>query len=108
MERFAWFYDEILAQIAHLKELVLSALRGIPFLGDLSDSRLEWVFFGMVFAVAAFVIFPLLKISVKVAVAAAAIAAVVAGLTSYSFWGVLPYSGLGVAIVLFSYKFQTG
>jgi len=108
MERFAWFLDEITAQVSRLKGAVLAALHVVPVLGNLRDSQLEWIFIGLIFIVAAFVIYPLIKISLKISIGAVAIAALLAFLTSYSFWGVLPFTGLGVAIVLFSNRFQMG
>ena len=106
MDRFAWFFDEVLKQISTLKGFILSVLRNIPFLNNLADSQLEWVFIGIIFTVAIFVIVPLVKLSAKIAFGAIAFAAAAAYFTSFSFWGVLPFTGLGVAIVLFSNKFQ--
>ena len=108
MERFEWFYVEILKQISNLKQLMLSLLRSIPFLNNLPDNQLEWVFIGIVFTVAIFIIVPLLKLSVKIALGAVIFAGLVAFFTSFSFWGVLPFSGLGAAVVLFSNRFQMG
>ncbi len=106
MERFTWFYSEILKQAANVKAVILSVLRKLPLLGNLSDQTLEWIFIGMVFVTVIAVIYPLIKWSAKVAVAAAVIAGALAFFTSMSFWGLLPFTGLGVAIVLFSNKFQ--
>ena len=106
MERFAWFYYELLAQAANVKTIIMSLLRKIPLLGNLSDGSLEWIFIAFVFIVAVVVILPLIKWSVKISVAAVVIAGALAFFTSFSFWGLLPFSGLGVAIVLFSNKFQ--
>jgi hypothetical protein len=108
MERFAWFYDEIMAQIANLKQFIISILRKIPYLGNLTENQLEWVFIGLVFLILIFTILPLIRWSMRIAVGAAALAAILALITSSSFWGVLPFTGLGVAIVLFSNKFQMG
>lgn len=108
MEPFAWFYDEVMAQIANVKHLVTSILRKIPYLGDLSEGQLEWIFIGLVFVILISIVLPLIKWSVKVAVSAAVLAAILAFITSSSFWGILPFTGLGVAIVLFSNKFQMG
>lgn len=108
MERFAWFYDVVLVQIATLKQAVISVLRKIPYLGGLPDGQLEWVFIGLVFVVLISIMLPLVKWSVKIAVGAAALAALLAFITSSSFWGILPFTGLGVAIVLFSNRFQMG
>lgn len=108
MERFTWFYDEVMAQIANLKHFVISILRKIPYLGDLSDGQLEWIFIGLVFMILISIILPLIKWSVKIALSAAVLAAILAFITSSSFWGMLPFTGLGVAIVLFSNKFQMG
>ncbi len=108
MERYAWFYDEVLAQIANLRQFVISVLRNIPFLETLSDSQLEWIFIGLVFAILIAVILPLIKWSLKIAVGAVILAAILAFFTSSSFWAVLPFTGLGVGIVLFSNKFQMG
>ena len=107
MERFEWFYYELLKQVANVKSVILSFFKKIPLLGNLSDQTLQWIVIGIVFAVLAVVMFPLLKWSIKIGVAAAAIAAILAFITSSSFWGVLPFAGLGVAIVVFSNKFQT-
>jgi hypothetical protein len=107
MERFAWFYDEMIAQAARLKGAIIWLLRKIPLLGGLTDRQMEWIFFGIVFAVFVSIMMPLLKLSTKIALGAAALAILVAYVTSFSFWGVLPFTGLGVAIVLFSNKFQT-
>lgn len=106
MERFAWFYYELLEQAANVKAVIMSLMRKVPFLGGLADTSLEWIFIALVFFVAVVVILPLIKWSVKISVAAVVIAGVVAFFTSFSFWGLLPFSGLGVAIVLFSNKFQ--
>ena len=108
MDRFTWFYYEILKQATNVKAVILSVLRKIPLLGNLPDQTLEWIFIGMVFVTVIVIIFPLIKWSVKVAVAAAVIAGALAFLTSMSFWGLLPFTGLGVAIVIFSNKFQMG
>ena len=108
MERFAWFYDEVMAQIANLKQFVISILKKIPYLGDLSDGMLEWIFIGLVFMILILIILPLVKWSVKIAVGAVVLAAILAFVTSFSFWGIVPFTGLGVAIVLFSNKFQMG
>ncbi len=108
MERFAWFYDEVLAQIANLKQFVISILRNIPFLGNLSDSQLQWIFISLVFIILISIILPLIKWSVRIAVGAVVLATILAFITSSSFWGMLPFTGLGVAIVLFSNKFQMG
>lgn len=108
MERFAWFYDEVLAQIANLKQFMISVLRNIPFLETLSNSQLEWVFIGLVFAILIAIILPLIKWSIKIAVGAVILAAILAFFTSSSFWAILPFTGLGVGIVLFSNKFQMG
>ena len=108
MERFAWFYDEIVAQIANLKQFVISILRNIPFLGDLSDGQLEWILIGLVFIILISIILPLIKRSMKIAVGAVVLAAILAFMTSASFWGMLPFAGLGAAIVLFSNRFQMG
>ncbi len=107
MERFTWFYHEILTQAANVKSTVLSVLRKIPFLSDLSDQTLQWVVIGTVFITVIAIIYPLIKWSAKVAVGAAVIAGALALFTSMSFWGLLPFAGLGVAVVLFSNKFQT-
>lgn len=106
MERFAWFYDEILKQVSNLKGVILSILRSIPFLGKLPDSQLEWIFIGIIFVVAAFIIIPLIKLSAKIAVGAVIFAGLIAFFSTFSFWGLLPFTGLGVAIVIFSNKFQ--
>ena len=106
MERFVWFYHEILAQAANVKAVILSILRRLPLLGNLPDKALEWIFIGLVFITAVAVIYPLLRWSAKIAVGAAVIAGALAFFTSLSFWGLLPFTGLGVAIVLFSNKFQ--
>ncbi|MEE9554380.1 MAG: hypothetical protein V3W18_08800 [candidate division Zixibacteria bacterium] len=108
MERFAWFYEEIIKQISNLKGLILSILRSLPFLGTLPDNQLEWIFIGIIFVISAFIIIPLIKLSTKIAFGAVIFAALIAYFTSFSFWGILPFSGLGVAIVLFSNKFQMG
>jgi hypothetical protein len=108
MERFAWFYDVVLVQIATLKQAVISVLRKIPYLGDLPDGQLEWIFIGLVFMVLISIVLPLVKWSVKIAAGAAILAAILAFITSSSFWGMLPFTGLAVAIVLFSNKFQMG
>ncbi len=108
MERFAWFYDEIVAQIANLKQFVISILRNIPYLGNLNEGQLEWVFVGLVFLILISIILPLIKWSMRIAVGAAALAAILAFFTSSSFWAVLPFTGLGVGIVLFSKKLQMG
>ncbi len=108
MERFAWFYDEVMAQIANLKQFVISILRNIPFLGNLSDSQLQWIFISLVFIILISVILPLIRWSVKIAVGAVVLATILAFITSSSFWSMLPFTGLGVAIVLFSNKFQMG
>ncbi len=108
MERFAWFYDEIVAQIANLKQFIISVLRNIPFLETLSDSQLEWIFIGLVFAILIAIILPLIKWSIKITVGAVILAALLAFFTSSSFWAVLPFTGLGVGIVLFSKKLQMG
>lgn len=108
MERFAWFYDEVVAQIANLKQFMISVLRKIPFLGNLAEGQLEWIFVGLVFLILISIIMPLIKWSMKIAIGAAALAAMLAFSTSSSFWALLPFTGLGVAIVLFSNKFQMG
>lgn len=108
MERYAWFYDEVLAQIANLRQFIISVLRKIPYLGNLTDGQLEWIFIGLVFAILIAIILPLIKWSIKIAVGAVILAAILAFFTSSSFWAVLPFTGLGVAIVLFSNKFQMG
>ncbi len=108
MERYTWFYDEIVAQIANLRQFVISVLRNIPFLETLSDSQLEWIFIGLVFAILIAIILPLIKWSIKIAVGAVILAAILAFFTSSSFWAVLPFTGLGVCIILFSKKFQMG
>lgn len=107
MERFAWFYHEILKQVANVKSVILSVLRKIPYLSNLSDQVLQWVVVGIVFITVIAIIYPLIKWSTKVAVGAAVIAGALAFFTSMSFWGLIPFTGLGVAIVLFSNKFQT-
>jgi len=106
MDRFAWFYYEILKQAANVKAVILSVLRKFPLLGKLPDQTLEWIFIGIVFITAIAVIYPLIKWSAKIALAAAVIAGALAFFTSMSFWGILPFTGLGVAIVVFSNKFQ--
>jgi hypothetical protein len=106
MERFSWFYYEILKQTANVKAVILSVLRKLPLLGKLPDQTLEWIFIALVFIIAVVVSYPLFKWSAKIAIAAAVIAGVIAFITSMSFWGLLPFTGLGVAIVLFSNKFQ--
>ena len=108
MERFAWFFDEILAQIANMKMLIISALRRIPLLDGLSNGQLEWIFIGLVFIVTVTIILPLVKWSIKIAVGAAVLAGIIAFVSSFSFWGLLPFTGLAVAIVLFSNRFQMG
>ncbi len=108
MERFAWFYDEILEQVSNFKGLILSVLRSIPLFHNLPDIQLEWIFIGIMFITALFVIVPLIKLSAKIAIGGLALAALMAFFTSFSFWGVLPFTGLGAAIVLFSNKFQMG
>ena len=108
MERYAWFYDEVIAQIANLRQFVISVLRNIPFLETLSDSQLEWIFIGLVFAILIAIILPLIRWSIKIAVGAVILAAILAFFTSSSFWAVLPFTGLGVGIILFSKKFQMG
>ncbi len=108
MESYAWFYDEVLAQIATLRQFIISVLRKIPYLGNLTDGQLEWIFIGLVFAILIAIILPLIKWSIKIAVGAVILAAILAFFTSSSFWAVLPFTGLGVAIVLFSNKFQMG
>jgi len=108
MERFTWFYDAILAHIARIKAAIISILHSIPALGRLSDSQLEWAFIGMIFIIAIFVIIPLIKYSFKIAIGAVAIAAAITCITSFSFWGLLPFTGLGVAVVMFSNKLQMG
>ncbi|UCC79913.1 MAG: hypothetical protein JSW64_00740 [Candidatus Zixiibacteriota bacterium] len=107
MERFTWFYHEILTQAANIRSVILSVLRKIPFLTNLSDQALEWVVIGIVFIAVIAIIYPLIKWSAKVAVGAAVIAGALALFTSMSFWGLLPFTGLGIAVVLFSNKFQT-
>lgn len=107
MERITWFYYEILKQIANVKAIILSILKKIPLLGSLPDSTLELIFITVVFLAAIVVIYPLIKWSVKIAIVAAALAGALAFFTSMSFWGILPFTGLGVAIVVFSNKFQT-
>jgi hypothetical protein len=106
MERFAWFYDEIVAQIANLKQFIISVLRKIPYLGDLNEGQLEWILVGLVFLILISIILPLIKWSMRIAVGAAALAAILAFFTSSSFWALLPFTGLGVAIVLFSNRFR--
>lgn len=108
MERFAWFYDVVMAQIANLKQFVISILRNIPFLGNLSDSQLQWIFISLVFIILISIMLPLIKWSVRIAVGAVVLATILAFITSSSFWSMLPFTGLGVAIVLFSNKFQMG
>lgn len=107
MERFAWFYDEMISQVTQLKGAIMWLLRKIPFLASLTDRQLEWIFIGLVFAVCISIIMPLLKLSTKIAFGAAVLAILIAYVTSYSFWGLLPFTGLAVSIVLFSNKFQT-
>jgi hypothetical protein len=107
MEKFVNLYHVILAQAASVKRTILSILGEIPFLKNVSDQALEWIFIVLVFVVAVAVIYPLFKWSAKIAIGAAAIAGILTLITSMSFWGLLPYTGLGVAIVLFSNKFQT-
>lgn len=108
MERFAWFLDEMPAQVARVKGAIFAVLHSIPYLGNFPDSQLEWIFVGLMFATAIFIVYPLIKLSLKISVGAVAIAALLAISTSFSFWGVLPFTGLGVAIVLFSNRFQMG
>jgi len=108
MERFVWFFEEMTTQIARLKSIVISLLKNIPYLDNLPESRLEWIFFGIVLVLAFFIAIPLMKMSAKIAVGAVALAAVLAYFTSYPFWGVLPFTGMGVAVVLFSNKFLMG
>ena len=76
MERFTWFYHEILKQAANVKAVILSVLRKLPLLGNLSDQALEWIFIALVFITVIAVIYPLIKWSAKIAVAAAAIAGI--------------------------------
>ncbi len=106
MDRFAWFYDELMVQVATLKTFVFSIIRKIPLLGDLGNSQMEWIFIGLIFVVITIIAVPLIKWSAKIALSAAGLAAILAFVTSFSFWGLLPFTGLGVAIVLFSNKFQ--
>jgi len=108
MNQFTWIIDVVREQVAHLKAVIIMILRYMPFLKNMSDGQLEWVFLGIIFAVSIFIIIPLFKYSVKISVAAVALAATVSFLSSYSFWGLLPFTGLGVAVVLFSNKFQMG
>jgi hypothetical protein len=108
MERFAWFYDEIVARIANVRQFIISVLRKIPYLGNLTEGQLEWIFVSLVFLILISIILPLIKWSMKIAVGAAALAAILVFFTSSSFWALLPFTGLGVAIVLFSNKFQMG
>ena len=106
MERFAWFYYEILEQAETVRAFVLNLLRKIPFLDKVSDKALEIVLIALIFIAVVAIIYPLLKWSARVAAGAAIIAGALAFFTSLSFWGLLPFTGLGVAIVLFSNKFQ--
>jgi hypothetical protein len=106
MERFSWIYDIILEQIATLKQAVFTVLRKIPFLSALTDGQLQWVFIGLMLAISMVVIVPLIKWSVKIAVGGLALAAILTVVTSFSFWSLLPLTGLAVSFVLFSHKFQ--
>ena len=107
MERLTWFYHEILRLAANLKAAILSILKKVPFLESLPDGMLISIFIALVFIAAVVVIYPLIKWSVKVAAAAAIAAGVVMLFTSMSFWGLLPFTALGTAIVVFSNKFRT-
>jgi hypothetical protein len=108
MEQIAWFYDKIIAPIVGLKQSVISILRNIPFLETLPDSQLEWILIGIVFAILISIMLPLIKWSMKLAIGAVILAAIMAIVTSSSFWGMLPFTALGVAVVLFSKKLQMG
>lgn len=106
VERFSWIYDEIGTQTATLKQTALSFLKQIPLLSSLSDDQLGWVFLCLMLIIAMAVIVPLIKWSIKIAVGAAVLAAILTLVTSFSFWSILPFTGLAMAIVLFSNKFQ--
>jgi len=105
MDRLQSLIDSVLIKLASLKLAVLDLLRSIPFLDRFSDSVLEWILIASIFIIAVAVIIPLIKWSVKISLAAAAVAGIAALFTSMSFWCLLPFTGLGVAIVSFSNKF---
>jgi hypothetical protein len=107
MERFEWLYYEILSQATNVKATILAFLGNLPFLRELPDRVLQWIFIAVTFVTAIFLIYPLIKWSARVAVGAAILAALLTIFTSASFWALLPFTGLGVAIVLFSNRFQT-
>jgi hypothetical protein len=86
--------------------MVIWLLRQIPYVQNLAEKQLEWVFIGIMFLLVLVIIKPLIKWSITIAAGAAIVAGVIAYFTSFSFWGLLPFTGLGVAIVLLSHKFQ--
>ena len=105
MDSLQSLIDSALVKLASLKLAVIDFLRSIPILDRFSDSVLEWVLIAAIFIIAIIVIIPVIKWSVKISMAAAIIAGIAAFFTSMSFWVLLPFTGLGVAIVSFSNKF---
>ena len=106
MERYVLLWEQLVKLVSASKQTVLGLLKSIPLVGTLPDNRLEWIFVAMLFVAMIAIIKPLVKWSLAVAVLASILAGFVALVSSFSFWSVLPFTGLGVIIVLFSNRFQ--
>jgi hypothetical protein len=92
--------DKVLTYFSQLKDAIIETLRGLPFFSGLSDFTLQWVIIGFFFFLAVAIIVPLIKWSVKVSLVAVIVSGIVAIFTSYSFWGILPFTALGTAVLL--------
>jgi hypothetical protein len=105
MERFQWFFEEILAQFKAAEASLSALLSKIPGIGQFAGDHSNIVLMAIMALITVAIIKPLVKWSFMIVSGGTVLAVIISYFSGLAFWGILPLTALGVSIVLFSNKF---